>query len=116
MGSTHTLSTGTGIGLGLTISSNGTFMTGTKCPSSNFLRTATTGQTAFTSTTTTKSSAILTQCNSNKQINGSGNVKSKETPETTARQKIRLAGSALSSTNKRNAHNTGPFTTLSSGS
>jgi hypothetical protein len=43
MGSTNTLSSGNGIGMGLTASTNGTFMGATKCPSSsNFLRTTAT--------------------------------------------------------------------------
>ena len=77
----------------------GTFTTGNKCPSSNFLRTATT---AFTTTTTAKSSAILTQCNSNKQITAN-----KETPEAISRQKVRLVGTALSSTGKRQLNSAG---------
>ncbi|CDW71894.1 UNKNOWN [Stylonychia lemnae] len=88
---------------------SGTFNTGTKCPSTNFLKTATT---AFTTTTTNKSSAKLTQCNSNKQINNN-----KETPEATTRQKLRLTGTALSSTSKRNNMNSaGCGTTLSNNS
>lgn len=88
---------------------SGTFNTGTKCPSTNFLKTATT---AFTTTTTNKSSAKLTQCNSNKQINNN-----KETPEATTRQKFRLTGTALSSTSKRNNLNSaGGGTTLSNNS
>jgi hypothetical protein len=39
-----------------TSTNGGAFLNGTKCPSSNFLRTTT----AFTSSSTTKSSAILT--------------------------------------------------------
>eukprot|EP00347_Sterkiella_histriomuscorum_P017946 403347378 len=90
-------------------SASGTFSSGGKCPSSNLLRTATTA--AFTTTTTNKSSAKLTQCNSNKQINN------KETPEATARQKYRLTGTTLSSTSKRNNLNSaGGGTTLSNNS
>ena len=71
---------------------------GIKCPSANFLKA---GTTAISSTT--KSSTQMTQSSSNKQF------QSKETPETTQRQKIRLgAATSLSSTSKF-----GPATTSS---
>lgn len=73
-------------------------------------KTATTA--AFTTSTTNKSSAKLTQCNSNKQICSGGkglvsqgtanSLGTKETPEASSRQKLRLTGTALSSTSKRN--------------